>query len=147
MRKLLIMLLTLTLFSSGCVGNNDEGTTKVVDETLQESPHIEVIHFHGNNQCYSCQAVGAYAEETVNTYFSDELNSGKLIFKHVNFDLPENTELSQRYGAAYSSLWIGTYTEEGFSAEQDTNVWYKIDDRNAYMSYLSEVIDEKMAGL
>lgn len=114
---------------------------------MHGSPHIEVIHFHGNNRCYSCQAVGAYAEETVNTYFSDELKFGKLVFKHVNFDLPENKELSQRYGAAYSSLWIGTYTQESFSAEQDMNVWYKIDDRNAYISYLSEVIDKKLAGL
>lgn len=144
MNKLLFVLLVLTLFSAGCVGNNDSETTKVVDRTLQESPHIEVIHFHGTNQCYSCQAVGAYAEETVNTYFSDELKSGKLVFKHVNFDLPENKELSQRYGAAYSSLWIGTYTEDVFSAEQDTNVWYKIDDRNAYMSYLSEIITKKL---
>jgi len=147
MKKLLILLLALTLFSAGCVGNDDEGTTKVVAETLQESPHIEVIHFHGNNQCYSCQAVGAYAEETVNAYFSDELNSGKLIFRHVNFDLPENKELSQRYGAAYSSLWIGTYTEEGFSTEQNMDVWYKIDNKTDYMSYLSKVIDEKLAGL
>ena len=147
MKKLLILLLALTLFSAGCVGNNDSGTTKVVDRTLQESPHIEVIHFHGTKQCYSCQAVGAYAEETVNTYFADELRSGKLVFKHVNAELPENKELVQRYGVAYSSLWIGTYTEEGFSTEQNMDVWYKIDNKTDYMSYLSKVIDEKLAGL
>ncbi|WP_370575888.1 nitrophenyl compound nitroreductase subunit ArsF family protein [Methanomethylovorans sp.] len=147
MNRLLIVILVLTLFSAGCVGNNAEGTTKVVDGNLRELPHIEVIHFHGNNQCYSCQVVGAYAEETVNTYFPDELDSGNLVFRHVNFDLPEDKELTQRYGAAYSSLWIGTYTEKGFSAEQDTNVWYKVEDRNSYMSYLSEVINEKLAGL
>jgi PBP1b-binding outer membrane lipoprotein LpoB len=147
MNRLLFVLLVLTLFSAGCVGNNDDGTTKVVDGTLQESPHIEVIHFHGTNQCYSCRVVGAYAEETVTAYFSDELKSGKLVFKHVNYDLPENKELAQRYTAAYSSLWIGTYTEEGFSAEQNMDIWYKINDKAAYMSYLSSIIDEKLEGL
>lgn len=147
MNKLLFVLLVLTLFSAGCVGNNDEGKTKVMNGSLQAAPHIEVIHFHGNNQCYSCQTVGAYAEETVNTYFADELRSGKIAFKHVNYDLPENKELVQRYGAAYSSLWIGTYNEAGFSAEQNMDVWYKIDNKTDYMSYLSKVIDEKLAGL
>lgn len=146
MKKLLFISLILIFLSSGCVENNDESTAHVIDNTLKSNPHIEVIHFHGTNQCYSCQTVGAYAEETVNTHFADELRSGKLVFKHVNYDLPENKELVQRYGAAYSSLWIGTYTEGGFSAEQNMDVWYKIDNKTDYMSYLSKVIDEKLAG-
>ncbi len=145
MKKLLFILLILIFLSSGCVESNDESTVQVVDSTLKSDPHIEVIHFHGTNQCYSCRAVGAYAEETITTYFSDELKSGKLVFKHVNYDLPENKELAQRYAVAYSSLWIGIYTEEGFSAEQNMDVWYKIDNKTDYMSYLSGVIDQKLA--
>ncbi|WP_340820617.1 nitrophenyl compound nitroreductase subunit ArsF family protein [Methanolobus sp. WCC4] len=147
MKKILVILFVLTLLSSGCVENNDESTSLVIDSTLRSDPHIEVIHFHGMNQCHSCQTVGSYAEETVNTYFADELRSGKLVFRHVNSELPENKELVQRYGVAYSSLWIGTYTENGFSAEQNMDVWYKIDDKAEYMSYLSKVIDEKMDGI
>jgi uncharacterized protein YuzB (UPF0349 family) len=147
MNKLLVILFVLMLFTVGCIENDDRGTTQVVDSTLKADPHIEVIHFHGNMQCYSCQAVGAFAEETVYTYFADELKSGYLVFMHVNYDLPENRELAKRYGAAYSSLWIGTYTEEGFTAEQNVNVWYLINDKGKYMAYLSEVLDEKLEGL
>jgi hypothetical protein len=147
MQKLLFILLILIFLSSGCVENKEDSTSQVIDSTLKSDPHIEVIHFHGTDQCYSCVAVGDYAEETVNKYFADELMSGKLVFKHVNGDLPENRELVLRYGVAYSSLWIGTYTEDGFSAEQNMDVWYKIGDKEEYMSYLSEVIDEKMDGI
>ncbi|MDW7731776.1 MAG: nitrophenyl compound nitroreductase subunit ArsF family protein [Methanolobus sp.] len=147
MKSLLVIMVILILLSSGCVESNDPNTTQIVGDKLETNIRIEVIHFHGINQCYSCKMVGAYAEETVNTYFAEELESGVLVFKHVNYDLAENEEIAKRYGAAYSSLWIGSYTEKGFSAEQDVNVWYLINDREEYMSYLSEVIDGKLEGL
>ena len=90
---------------------------------------LEIYHFHGTHQCYSCKTVGAYAEETVNTYFSEELESGMIVFAHINGDLPENRELVTKYGVKGSSLWLGVHDEEGFHAEENTNVWYKINDK------------------
>jgi hypothetical protein len=112
-----------------------------------EIEKVEVYHFHGTHQCYSCKTVGAYAEETVNTYFADELKSGKLVFAHVNVDLPENKELVDKYGAKGSSLLIGIYGKDGtFSKQEDSAVWYKIDNKEDYMSYLKGVIEQKFSG-
>jgi hypothetical protein len=108
---------------------------------------VEVFHFHGMHQCDSCTKVGQYAEDTVNTYFSNELASGMLIFAHVNGDLPENKELVSKYGATGSSLWIGVYDSTGFRAEQNMNVWYKINDKEGYMAYLKGIISEKLSGV
>lgn len=137
-------LLAIILVSAGCVTNSRDNTN--ISVPLPGKPFVEVIHFHGNHQCYSCKTVGAYAEETVNTYFSGEVDSGEVIFMHVNFDLPENRELAERYGVTGSSLWIGVYDENGFSAEQDVNVWYKISDKEDYMTYLRGVIKDKLSG-
>jgi len=108
---------------------------------------VEVYHFHSTNQCYSCKTVGNYAEETINTYFSNELKSGKIVFGHINGDLPQNTELVKKYGAAGSSLWIGVYYKNGeFSKEENVNVWYKISNKEDYMNYLKGVIESKLSG-
>jgi len=108
---------------------------------------IEIYHFHGTNQCYSCKTVGAYAEETINTYFSNELKSGKIVFGHINGELPENKELVIKYGATGSSLLIGTYYTDGtFLKEENTNVWYKIDNKQGYIDYLKGVIETKLTG-
>jgi hypothetical protein len=108
---------------------------------------LEIYHFHGTHQCYSCITVGDYAEETVNTYFADELKSGKIVFGHINGELPENKDLVIKYGVTSASLWLGTYTRDGqFSAEQNTNVWYKISNKEEYMTYLKGVIEQKLAG-
>jgi hypothetical protein len=130
--------------SGNAIANNFQSTSFYNTSSVDK---IEIYHFHATSQCYSCKTVGAYAEETVNTYFADEVKSGKIVFGHINGELPENKELVTKYGATGSSLWIGTYTKDGkFSAEQNVNVWYKISDKNDYMNYLKGVIEQKLAG-
>ncbi|OGJ12591.1 hypothetical protein A3K82_00285 [Candidatus Pacearchaeota archaeon RBG_19FT_COMBO_34_9] len=108
---------------------------------------IEVYHFHATNQCYSCITMGDLAEETIDTYFSNELKSGKIVFGHINGELPENSELVKKYGATGSSLWIGTYYTDGsFAKEENINVWYKINNKKDYMNYLKGVIESKLSG-
>jgi len=56
---------------------------------------IEIYHFHGTNQCYSCITMGDMAEETIKTYFSNELKSGRIVFDHgkvANVGMLENEE-------------------------------------------------------
>ena len=107
---------------------------------------VEVYHFHGTQQCYSCITLGDLAEKTVNASFRDELASGRLVFAHVNYDLPENAALKKKYGVTGSSLWIGVYDADGFHKKQDTKVWYLIDDENAYSAYLSGLITKRLNG-
>ncbi|MFC1697171.1 nitrophenyl compound nitroreductase subunit ArsF family protein [Nanoarchaeota archaeon] len=156
---LLTLVLMLSLFIIGCGQNQVNGnsvadtdscsgdTCEAVTATNGAGVEkLEIYHFHGTNQCYSCITVGDYAEETVNTYFSDELKSGKIVFGHINYDLAHNLDLAQKYGVTGSSLWIGVYDGSGFSAEVNTNVWYKINDKRDYINYLKGVIEEKLAG-
>ncbi|MCK5698554.1 MAG: hypothetical protein KAH93_01815 [Candidatus Aenigmarchaeota archaeon] len=162
---LLMLAIIAYIIISGCTGNTEtnlsgnttltrattaQETNQATDATNTEGmaiQKIEVFHFHRTQQCYSCKTVGAYAEETVKTYFSDELNSGKIVFEHINAELPENKERTTKYGATGSSLWIGVYMADGsFSKEENTNVWYKIKDKQDYMNYLKQVLDQKLEG-
>jgi hypothetical protein len=107
---------------------------------------VEVYHFHGESQCASCTTVGAYAENTVNRYYLRELASGRLLFGHVNYDLPENKVLAEKYGVTGSSLWIGTYVNGKFNKEEDLKVWYRLDNETEYSTYLRSVLDKRLAG-
>ncbi|MDD1680763.1 MAG: nitrophenyl compound nitroreductase subunit ArsF family protein [Methanoregula sp.] len=140
-------LFILLLCVSGC-------TSGIAPPTVHQAPavnttpieKVEVIHFHGNRQCTSCIAVGDLAEKTVNTSFRYELASGRLVFMHVNYDLPENAALATKYGVTGSSLWIGVYNASGFHKEQDTRVWSLINDEGLYSNYLSMIINKRLNG-
>jgi hypothetical protein len=139
------------LFVAGCTNitaNAGKGepahlTTVSSDNTVER---VEVYHFHRTQQGYSCKTVGAFAEETVKTYFPDELKTGALVFGHINVELPENELLVEQYGPTGPSLWIGIYNKSGFHKEENSNVWYKINDQEAYMKYLSDLIQKRLNG-
>jgi len=137
---LLIIFIPKYLNGNATANNN----AQVVSGDIEK---IEVYHFHATRQCSTCIAVGKLAEETTNTYFKDELKSGKLVFGSINIDLPENKELVAKYGATGSSLIIGVYGKDGsFSKQEDTAVWSKIYDKEDYMNYLKGVIEQKFLG-
>ena len=90
--------------------------------------------------------MGELAEKTVNENFKDELASGRLIFAHVNAELPENVVLAKKYGVTGSSLWIGVYNGTAFSKEEDIRVWYLLNNKDAFTAHLSEVIRKRLNG-
>lgn len=150
------LLLLVIVLAAGCAAAGPSATEKsqapvpllrpVIPEEASGDLRVEVYHFHGARQCYSCIAVGALAEKTVNTYFKDELESGRLVFAHVNYEMPENRELAVKYQVSGSSLWIGTYLNGTFHREENIEVWYKINDERAFMEYLRGVIAKRLAG-
>lgn len=141
----LLLLLGLAVLASGCTtpveSSGDPG--KTASSSVEK---VEVYHFHATRQCYSCITLGAYAEETVNTYFAPEVAAGKVVFAHVNVELPENKALVEQYGPTGSSLWIGVYDKNGFHKEENINVWYKIGNKDEYLAYLKDVIGKRLAG-
>jgi hypothetical protein len=155
----LLLIIALSVLAAGCTSPADTVTPVTPDKSNLENPEtgpfspfqtsvekVEIYHFHATRQCTSCITVGAYAEETVNTSFAPEVASGKVVFGHINMDLPENRALVDQYGPTGASLWIGVYDGDGFHKEENVNVWYKIGNRDDYMTYLEGVIEKRLAG-
>jgi len=157
--SLLLIIAALAVFCAGCTGDGGE-TANTPANTLAETPvhppesevtytgtnveKIELLHFYGSKSCSSCTLLGYLAEETVNAAYAPELASGELVFSHVNFDLPENGEIVERYGPTGSSLWIGVYDENGFYAQELIAPWYMTGDRPLFRAYLGAVIDQQL---
>ncbi len=160
---LVISLIATIIIFSGCTASNNPSTISddvnqplngqdlapapVSQNIIPTVEKVEVIHFHATNQCYSCTTLGQLAESTINKYFSEELKSGKITFAHINVELAENQELVNKYGTTGSSLWIGIYSEVGFHKEQNTTVWYKINNPTEFEQYLSGIITKRVQGI
>jgi hypothetical protein len=106
-----------------------------------------VIHFHPAQQCYSCRTLGEYANETIHMFFAPELASGKLVYREVNLNLPENADLVKKYEVTGSSLWIGVYNATGFYKEQNVNVWYKINNETEFKQYFQAIVRDRLNGV
>ena len=108
---------------------------------------VEILHFHPKVQCYSCKTLGNYAEETINTYYSKELNNGRITFKHINYELPENEQLVLLYKPPGSALCIGVYDDQGhLYIEENIGVWYRIENKDNFTKYMKQLIDMRLNG-
>lgn len=139
-------------FTAGCISSvessasHQQSAKPTGNSTFSLVDRVEVIHFHGDQQCVTCKEVGDLAEETVKEYFPMELSSGKLSFMHINFDDPVNKNYVTEYGLTGSSLWITTYDANGIHRTQDLDVWSLTEDKEKYKAYLASVINRRLNG-
>ena len=105
-------------------------------EEKQSAEKIQVFVFHATQRCYSCITIGKYAGETVSEYFQPELRDGKIEFREINVDLPENKDLAIKFQAGGSSLFINAITNEKDSISEDVTVWRLVNNEVQFKNYL-----------
>jgi len=142
-----VFYIGLVLFLMSFPGYSNNLTANVaLANSVSSVEKIEVYHFHSNRQCSVCKTIGANLDETINRYFLEQVDAGKIIYGHINIQSPENKEITNRYDAQGTSLWIGVYDENGFHPENDRGIWYKLQDKEAFISYLKKLIEKRISG-
>lgn len=153
---ILISIIVLVLLAGGYYMS--KGRAAVPDETTQTptvqtttnaatpmsvipADKIEVVHFHGTQQCASCIAVGKYAKQTIENKFPEEVKSGKIVFKEINGELPENQAIVTKYQARGSSLFVNAIRGEKDDIAEDTTVWRLVNDEAQYTAYFQNKLN------
>jgi hypothetical protein len=107
---------------------------------------VDVVYFHRTQRCYSCRYVEAGTRDTVETYFSDELASGKLTFQVINVQDEENADIVKKYGAFTSSLFINTIRDGTDHIEEATDVYLLIGKDEAFVMALKSKMEKSLNG-
>lgn len=118
--------------------SNEPTTTTQEQEipNIKKADKIEVVNFHATQRCVSCTALGKLSEKTITEKFSGEITNGKIVFKSVNVNLPENKEIVNLYQASGSSLYINAIKDGKNNIVQNIKVWYLLSDESAFSNYL-----------
>lgn len=91
-KALTILILNLFLFS--------------INGKAQNKNMIQIFDFHTTNRCVTCKAIEANTKYTLETYFKNELESGKITFKVINIDKEENQQIAEKFYASGTSLFL-----------------------------------------
>lgn len=139
----LLLILSLTACANNEAVNNTKNTNKInyanqVSQVEIVADNIEVIHFHGTQQCWSCITVGEYALKTIQEKFPEEYANGTIIYKDINGELPENKDIVIKYQAAGSSLFVNAIMNEKNNIEEDTTVWRLVNDEIQFINYFED---------
>ncbi|HOF42559.1 MAG TPA: nitrophenyl compound nitroreductase subunit ArsF family protein [Candidatus Moranbacteria bacterium] len=116
--------------------NTQKNSQETEVQKTKPAEKIQVYMFHSTNRCHSCITIGQYTKATLEEFFQLELHEGKIEFKEINVDLPENKEIAAKFKAAGSSLFINPIIDGKDNIKEDTRVWRLISDKKAFSDYL-----------
>ncbi len=106
---------------------------------------LVVYYFHGTQRCPTCRLIESQARETVETYFSDLVRRGTIVFKTANFDLPSNAALAQKFKIAMPMVVLATESDRQIKRWKSLNsVWALVRDRAAFVRYVREEIESML---
>jgi len=117
-----------------------------LDKPSAPADRVEVVYFHRTRRCYSCQYVEERTRYTLETYFEDELASGKVNFEVLNVEDKENAAIVKKYGAFTSSLFINTLKDGTDHIEEATDIYFLIGNDEAFVEALKSKIEKSLKG-
>ena len=134
---------------SGTAQNGNGSTTGARPEKGEPSdtnaapPELIAYYFHNTARCKTCLAIENQAKESLELGFQTEMDSGKIVWKAVNMEEPENKHFVSDYELAASSLVLVRFKDgEQQSYRLLQRVWELVDDQEAFMDYvLNETAD------
>ena len=136
------IIILFICFFMVCISNgeekNRENTTNHTDEAART---YSAYYFHGNFRCDNCRKIEQYSRESIELYFSAQLQTGELTYKIINTDEPENKHFVEDYQLYTRSLIIAEFKDgKQVKWKNLAKVWDYLDDREKFYAYVKSEI-------
>ncbi len=75
-------------------------------KTIVAKDRVEVMYFHGKQRCITCRAIEKATKEVLDTYFANEVKSGKIQYRIIDISQTANEKIADKYEVSWSSLYV-----------------------------------------
>jgi len=132
-KKLVYVVLIALILQTGETGAGDKET-----EMSSEKAKIVVSYFYTTYRCPSCETIEKWSHEAITDSFSEALKEGRLIWRAVNVDKPENKHFIKDYNLFTKSLIISEIRgEKEMKWKNMDKVWQLLRDQHKFFSYVT----------
>jgi len=120
---------------------------KPAEETGNDKLDTQIIvyYFYGDVRCATCHKLETYAKEALDTYFADELATGKIAWQAVNVEQPQNEHFIGDYELVTKSVILSRITEgKEVGWENLDRIWQEVGNKQGYLEYVRDSIAKFM---
>ena len=112
------------------------------------SPQIVAYYFHGTVRCETCQKIEQQAKTVIEQQFKAGLDTHRLVFQPVNYDLPENTHFLLDYKLPCPSLVL-VRQESGKDVKWKLlgQIWTLVETPTAFNQYIEKEVNSYLSEL
>lgn len=117
---------------------SEEGNNKATVSNEEQLPgQIIAYYFYGNQRCPTCINIETYTQESLNTYFKDELDSNLIVWKPVNVESPGNEHFVNDFQLNMKMVVLAKmHNGELKTWKKLENVWSLSGDREAFLDFI-----------
>lgn len=115
-------------------------------QKLSPPDKLEMVYFHRASPCHCMAVVEDYIKTVVYLDFSDELNSGKLVYRSIVSDDQANRELVARYGAYLFQLFFTEYRGKQERTYPVDGIWALRGEPEKLKAFLRETVRKSLDG-
>lgn len=149
LRSFIANLLLLWVAVSAQAADTTEAKPIVPSAAATNAPSVQVIayYFHGTVRCETCQKIERQAREVIQDKFKSELAAKRLVFKPVNYDLPDNAHFLQDYKLPCPSLVL-VRRKDGKDVKWKLlgETWQVVEDATKFNRYVEGEVDNLLRG-
>jgi len=109
--------------------------------------HVVVYYFHRTIRCETCLKFEALTEGALRGGFADELASGRLAWRVMDFEEPENEHLATTYDVFESSVVVSKLAgEREVEWKKLEDIWGLVEHEDAFIGYIQEEVGAYLGG-
>lgn len=122
------------------------------DATSAEDPQpaahrVIACYFHRTNRCPTCRKISTYVEESLKTGFADEMKSGDVALRMIDFQDPKNERYTSGYKISGPTLVIlDVQGEKVVAWKPAPKVWSLVGKKDAFLKYVQEEVRGYLEG-
>jgi len=120
-------------------GTGVASTSESVDDAVM------VYYLHGSMRCPTCKGIQSQAQETVESAFASELESGEVAWKVVNYEKPEGTDLGKKFEVQMPVVVVAKMNNGQIEDwKRLDEVWALVNNESAFSQYIRDEISQML---
>jgi len=127
--------------SLGVPSQNTESATEQAKEIPDGGKVLVVYFFHGTARCPSCKIIEAFGKKALEQGFPKERKSGRIVWRDIDLDKPENQHFIQDFQILSISLVLSDM--ENGEQKQWKNleeVWNLLQNEKGFVEYVQKEV-------
>ena len=151
-RKLIpIALFFLTVAALGAIYVHSEkarADSPAASQPQTTDTKVIAYYFHVTVRCTTCRTIESYSREVVEQRFGADIAKGRLEYKLVNLQLPENRHFVKDYQLFTKSLVLVRF-DKGRQTEYKVlnDTWELVGDKSAMQAYVEREVRDYLKRL
>ena len=136
---LLFVAASIVVLAVKSLRQESSSASAQAEEAAPLTDGVIAYYLHSNTRCPTCKNIEAYSGEAVTKGFAEELADGRLQWRVVNYEKPENEHFATDFEIAAPTVVLVRMVGGDVSKHQNLDrVWELVGTKEPFMEYVRQ---------